>query len=161
MMATFMMTLSSVDLSFMSSLEKTKLSSKSKQEMKEAKRAARNYTYPGIFTKSAKDFYKSMDKFKDEDRERAMNFMNYKQRFKRCLPQLLTPNPSLLHKLYIWVGIVFTGNTLQLLLRLYYGKLLEHFFPKSKEDRAKDLWDRIKEKRAALAAKIKQALAMA
>ena len=152
MIATFMITLSSVDLSFMSSLDQTKLSSESKQEMNEAKRAARNYTFPGIFTKSAKDFYKSMEKFTDDDRERARNFRNYAQRYKRCAPTLLTPHPSLLHKLYIWTGIVLTCNTLQLLLRLYYGKLLEHFYPKSRDDRAKDLWDRIKEKREALAA---------
>lgn len=144
MNATFFITLSSVDMSFVSYLDLTTLSPESKSQLNEARRAARHYTFPGIFSKSAMDFYKSLKKFTDEDRDRARNFMDYAKKHRGCAPLLLTPNPSLLHTLYIWTGIVFTCNTLGLVVRLMYGKLLEHFFPDYKVDRAKDLMDRIK-----------------
>lgn len=156
LIASFFSTLISFDLSFVSFLDLTELSPESKGQLKEARRAAKNYTLPGIFSKSAEDFYRKMNKFKEDHVAGAMNFKGYAKKHKSCAPAMLTADAQLLRKLYTWTAIIFLCNSIGLALRLTYGRLLEHFFPEYKVPRARDLRERIEQQRVLTAARRRQ-----
>ena len=154
MVSTFIVFICNIDTEYF--LDQMTLSPESKRQLKETKDATRNSTISGIFAKSTQDFYKTMKKVANKKQERART---YAKKLRDCAPQLLAPKSSLLHQLYMSLLIVFVCNTLKLVLHQVYGRLLEHFFPDYKATRAKDLMDRIKEKRVQLAAVQKQLMA--
>ncbi|MPC57210.1 hypothetical protein E2C01_051185 [Portunus trituberculatus] len=158
---TFFTAFSSLNMIFMSFDELTSLTPESKTQFNGARKAARNYTYPGIFSKSAMDFYKSMKKLTEDEQDRVKTFKDYEKKFKEIKPKLLGGDISLIHKLYLWGVVVVICNTLGFLKRLAYGKILEHFYHMYKKERAMDLMNRIDEKRIKLAVKRAQQIAMA
>ncbi|KAG0716509.1 hypothetical protein GWK47_009520 [Chionoecetes opilio] len=160
MVATFATAVCNIDMA-VSSLDLTSLTRENKHQIKEAQRAAQNNTFPGIFSKNAKDFYKSMKTVMDDDGLKSLRSMDYAKRHKQCEIQLLAPRSNLLPTLYLYAAIVTVCNVLDLMRRLVYGKYLEHFYPNYKMDRVVDLMTRIKETRATLAALLKQVDALA